>query len=122
MRRTHYPVPGKVSARYITRSEKRTARADQKLFEFLLYFYAGKESPAKKAFALIKGRGLGTLEMFVIADQFEEWWESEKHRRAGKNSKKAVRAKAEKRNARDDEEIATYIRNCIKRNTSLGFR
>jgi len=113
----------------------------RKLFDFLMYFYAGNESLAKKAFAQIKGRGLGTLEMITTADEFDEWWngqwkyvkkdgqwvakrqkKGEKHRRAGKNSEKAVRSKAEKRQTREDDGIATYIKNCIKSNTSLGFR
>jgi hypothetical protein len=122
MRRIHFPVPGKVCARYVTRSEKRTARAEEKLFQFLMYFYAGKESLAKKAFAQIKRRGLGTLEMLVIADEFDEWWKGEKRRRAGENSKKALESKAEKSRTRDDDAVATYIKNCIKGNTSLGFR
>jgi hypothetical protein len=140
MKRIHYPVSGKVCFDYITRSEKRKARADKKLFEFLMYFYARNESLAKKAMARIKGRGLGTLETITIADEFDEWWKGqwkyvnenglwvakrqkkgEKHRRAGKNSKKAVRSKAEKRHTRDDAAVAAYIKNCIKGNSSLGF-
>jgi hypothetical protein len=130
MKRIHYPVPGKVCARYITRSVKRKARADKKLSEFLLYHYKGDQGLAKKAMSIIKGPGLGTLEMIVVADEFDEWWngqwkvkkrrlvrlKGEKHRRAGKNSKKAVRAKAEKMSIREDAVIAEYIKNCIKGN------
>jgi len=121
MKRIHYPVPGKICARYITRSEKRKARAYRKLFEFLMYFYARNESLAKKAMAQIKGRGLGTLELISLADEFDQWWKGEKHRRSSKNSKKAVRSKAEKRRIREDEAEAEYIKNCIKANSSLGF-
>jgi hypothetical protein len=68
------PVPGKVCAEYITRSEKRNARKDKKLWEFLLYRYKRDKGLAKKAMSIIKGRGLGELEMFIIADEFDEWW------------------------------------------------
>jgi len=108
------PVPGKKCMPYIT-GEKRIARAYKKLFEFLVYRYARDESLAKKAFTQIKGRGLGELEMFIIADEYKEWWEGqwkyvkedgqwvakrqkkgERHRRAGKNWKKANKVKEDK--------------------------
>jgi hypothetical protein len=107
------PVPGKVCSRQVTRSEKRKARAEKKLFKFLLAyskpsraerkhyeFVTGRKAPkpltmkerkawAKKAFAQITGRGLGELEMIIFTGLFEEWWEREKN-----NQKKSAWAKA----------------------------
>jgi len=67
----------------------RRKRAEKKLYEFWLAVYRGKvqtkgyhidpaplgkaEAYAKKAVSLIKGRGLGELEMFCVADEFEEF-------------------------------------------------
>src|SRR5262249_48777006 len=161
-KRIHFPVPGKLCARYVTRSEKRQARAYKKLWKFLLAYskplraqrkqyelVTGRKAPkptlkereawAKKAFAQIKGRGLGTSEMIVISDLFDEWWQGkwkfkqrqlvrlkgEKHQRASKNSKKAVKAKEEKMRRREEaaleNAIAVFKEDCIKANRSLGF-
>jgi hypothetical protein len=96
-------VPGKVCSRQVTRSEKRKARAEKKLFKFLLAyakpsraerkqyeFVTGRKAPkpltekereawAKKSLAQIKGRGLGELEMITLTGLFEEWWAKEKN-------------------------------------------
>jgi hypothetical protein len=118
------PVPSKVCAPYITRSEKRKDRAEKKLFKFLLAYskpsraerkqyelVTGRKAPkpltekereawAKKAFAQIKGRGLGELEMFIITDLYEEWlpagWPEAKKKRERENLKKANEAKRQK--------------------------
>ena len=72
--RSDHPVSGKLCVEYITRSVKRKSRKEKKLREFLSYFYAGNESLGKKAMATIK-RGLGTLDLLVRADEFDEWWQ-----------------------------------------------
>ena len=69
------------------------------------------EAYAKKTFSLITRGCIGTWDMCHLADEFEEWWKGqakyvkedgkwsekrekgEKHRRAGKNWKKALAAK-----------------------------
>jgi hypothetical protein len=147
------PVPGMACTPYITRSEKRTARKDKKLSEFLLAYSKPsraqrkhyelltgrkarkpltkkeREAWAKKAFAQIKGRGLGELEMFTICDLFEEWWEGqwkyvmeggqwvakrqkkgERHRRAGKNWKKALPVINENREEKKRTEPDRFIK------------
>jgi hypothetical protein len=103
--------------------------AKRKEYEFLTGRKAGKpltekecEAWAKKALAQIKGRGLGTLEMFIRADLFEEWWKGqakyvneggqwiekrqkgEKHRRAGRNWKKAQATIKEKARLQEQRE------------------
>jgi hypothetical protein len=138
-------VPGKVCARYVTRSEKRKARKDKKLFEFLMAytkpsraerkhyeFVTGRKAPkpltekereawAKKAFAQIKGRGLGELEMFTICDLLEEWWAEEKKKRAKENWGKALETIEQKKDAALQGAIDSYAEKCRKDNASLGF-
>jgi hypothetical protein len=142
------PVPGKVCLPYVTghrqlpgktgkktwlhkhsKKKFRPKRADKKLFEFLMYFYGGNESLAKKAMAQIKGRGLGELAMFIIADEFDEWWKGEwkyvneggqwvakrqkkgeRHRRAGKNWKKALPVINENREEKKRTEPDRFIK------------
>jgi hypothetical protein len=93
VRRT--PVPGKLCWRYITRQFRSAAQARIRLRQFLLYLYRGDQKQAEKAFALITGRGLGELEMFMLHDLLEEWWVKEKCSKAGAtgNWKKALAAK-----------------------------
>jgi hypothetical protein len=107
-------VPGKKCARYVTRSEKRKARAEKKLFKWLLAYskpsraerkqyelVTGRKAPkpltekqreawAKKAFAQITGRGLGELEMITNTDQFEEWFAKEKNKQKNRAWGKAL--------------------------------
>jgi hypothetical protein len=118
------PVPGKICFPYVTghrrkRGEKkfrsgdkkfRRKRAENKFFEFLVAVYRGKvrmkgylfdpappgkaEAYAKKAMSVIKGRGLGELEMFCIADEFDEWWNGQW--KIDKEKKRLVRGKGQK--------------------------
>jgi hypothetical protein len=128
-----------------SKKEFRPKRAGEKLLEFFVAVYRGKvqmkgyhidpappghaEAYAKKAVSMIKGRGLGDLEMFCVADEFDEWWEGEakyvkeggewiekkqkgeKHRRARKGWRKAqatieekaqLRKQLEKERQRED--------------------
>jgi hypothetical protein len=107
------PVPGKKCARYITRSEKRNRDAEKKLRQFLCDFY-GDETLAKKAFAQIKGRGLGELEMFIITDSFEEWlpagWPEAKKKRARLNWKKALSEINENRQEKKRTETDHFLK------------
>jgi hypothetical protein len=88
----------------------RPKRAEIKLYEFFLAVYRGKvqmkgyhidpappgeaEAYAKKAVSLIKGSGLGELEMFCVADEFEEFWDGDW--KIDKEKKRLVRGKGEK--------------------------
>jgi hypothetical protein len=95
-------VSGKVCLRYLTRHwKKHPARCEEKLFEFLLActklsraereqfeFFTRLKVPklltekereawAKKTVAQIKSRGLGTVQLLMISDLFDEWWNGE---------------------------------------------
>jgi len=66
------------------RAYAKSSPKQRKQYEFLTGRKAGKpltekerEAWAKKALAQITGRGLGELEMFIIADLFEEWWKGQ---------------------------------------------
>jgi hypothetical protein len=98
-------VSGKRSLGYLTRPWKEhPARGKEKLRQFLRCYYGGDDAKAKKAFAQIKSRGLGSLELLIISDLFDEWWngewkiekrrfvrlKGERHRRKRKNWAKAL--------------------------------
>jgi len=120
-------VAGKVCSRQVTRSEKRKARAEKKLFKFLLAyakpsraerkqyeFVTGRKAPkpltekereawAKKSLAQIKGRGLGELEMITLTGLFEEWWAKEKNdqkKRAGEKGRSVIEKNRKEATAR----------------------
>lgn len=105
------------------------SRAQRKQYEFLTGRKAPKplvkkerEAWAEEVFAQITAHGLGELEMFIIADLFEEWWKGqaeyikeggewiekrqkgEKHRSAGRNWKKARATIEQKAQLRKDRE------------------
>jgi hypothetical protein len=122
-----------------TKRPFRPKREEKKLREFLLTyakpsrakrehyeFVTGRKAPkpltkkereawAKKALAQIKGRGLPDMQMFIFADEFDEWWngqekyvmeggkwsekreKGEKHRRAKRNLRKANNSLEEKK-------------------------
>jgi hypothetical protein len=139
-----------------SKNKFRPKRAEKKLLEFLVAVYRGKhqtkgyhidpappgktEAYAKKAMSIIKGPGLGTLEMFCIADEFDEFWngqtnyvkeggkwsekreKGEKHRRAGKNWKKALKSEHSREDAELTRNIDDFIKKSHKAQDSLGFR
>ena len=139
-------VPGKVCSRYVTRSEKRKARAEKKLFRFLLAyskpspeerrhyeFLTGRKAPkpltekereawAKKKMAQIKGRGLPTLEMFMFCDLFEEWWPKEKNNQQNRAWRKFLETIAGKKDAALSAAIDDFMEKSRKDNEALGFR
>jgi hypothetical protein len=90
---------GKVCFRYLTSHwKKHPSRGEEKLFEFLLAccklsraereqceFFSRLKIPktlsakereawAKKTLAQVKSRGLGSLQLLMIFDLFDEWW------------------------------------------------
>jgi hypothetical protein len=104
-------VSGKICLRYLTRHWKKHPKlGKEKLRQFLHCYYRGDENPAKKAFAQITHRGMGSLELLMVADLLDEWWKGEWkfkkrelvrlkgewHRRRRKNLKKANKAKSQK--------------------------
>jgi len=125
--------------------KERRARGEENLFKFLLAYskpsraqrkqyeaLTGRKAPkpltekereawAQKAFAQIKGRGLGEMEMITICDLLEEWWAKEKKKRAKKNWKKALEAIGQNENAALEAKIASYQEKCRKDKALLGF-
>jgi hypothetical protein len=109
----HRRLPGKTGKKmWLHKHSKkkfRPKRAEKRLYEFFLAVYRGKvqmkgyhidpappgkaEAYAKKAMSLIKGRGLGELEMFCVSDEFDEWWRGDW--KIDKEKKQLVRGKAE---------------------------
>jgi hypothetical protein len=116
--------------KWIHKDSKKTfrrKREEKKLLEFLLHRYKGDKALAKKAMSIIKGRGLGELEMFCIHDEFDEWWngqwkyvrkdgqwvakrqkKGEKHRRARKGWRKALPVIKKNREEATDRYIKSF--------------
>jgi hypothetical protein len=114
------------------RDYAKSSPEQRKQYEFLTGRKAPKpltkkerEAWAKKALAQIKGRGLGTSEMFMFADLFDEWWygqwkiakkekrlvrgKGEKHRRTRKGWRKALPVIKKNREEKKRTETDRYI-------------
>jgi hypothetical protein len=154
-------VSGKRCLEYLTRHwEKHPKRGKEKLRQFLLACFKlsraeseefefftrlkvpeprtekEREGWAKKTIAQIKCRGLDSLQLLMVSDVFDEWWngewkidkrrfvrlKGEIHRRAKQNSQKGVESKKQKASKRETEALSRYIEECKKANAPLGFR
>jgi len=101
---------------------QRPERFEKKLREFLLSRCDGNEKLAKQALAIIKNRGLGTFEMFTIADEMKDWERTKRRDSAKKNWDKALASKKQKANGALEDEIRQYSQERKKANAALGFR
>jgi hypothetical protein len=139
-------VPGKVCLRQVTRGEKRKDRAEEKLRKFLRAYckpspaerkqyelVTGRKAPkpltkkeceawAKKAFAQIKGRGLGELEMITITSLREESFAKEKNDQQKRAWKKASETIEQNKDAALQAAIDSYQEKCRKGNEALSLR